>query len=595
MWLGWLIVSVFCVVSVAVFSFVVSSVAKKKHNIFNMLFASIFTAALFAFVPIHTASTNLSFTGVIRICALSVFNAIQLFTAGCDFSIVTESIAKCPSSPSWLSAVYQTWAAILFAVAPIFTFGFILSLFKNIFAYLRYIRSYRRDVYVFSELNEKSFALANDIKNKHRKATIVFADIFNEDGEKMYELIEKTKEIGAINFKKDILLIKFNKHSKKRKISFFAIGENETENINQALKLIDNYKERDNTHLYVFSTKIESELLLSTVNKGLIKVRRVNEVQSLVNRILYERGDLLFKSARATDGENEISVIVAGMGCHGVEFVKALTWFGQMDGYKIEINAFDKDPLAKEKFVALAPELMHKDYNGVYIAGEAQYKITIHSDTDVNTQKFVDEVNKITNTTFVIVALGDDDVNINTAVNLRMYFERMGIHPIIQAIVYNSQQRNALIGIKNYRGQNYDIEFIGDTESSYTEDVIINSELEDNALERHLRWGNEEEFWTYEYNYRSSTASAIHMKARINRGIPGADKKEEELTDEEREIVETLEHRRWNAYMRAEGYVYSGSKDKASRNDLGKMHNVLIDFSSLNEEEKRKDSKIGTN
>ena len=105
---------------------------------------------------------------------------------------------------------------------------------------------------------------------------------------------------------------------------------------------------------------------------------------------------------------------------------------------------------------------------------------------------------------------------------------------------------------------------------------------------------HEDEFWTYEYNYRSSMASAIHMKARIACKISGADKKETELSQQERNTIEVLEHRRWNAYMRSEGYVFSGSKDKSSRNDLGKMHHDLVDFSSLSEEEKRKDSKVGT-
>ena len=109
-----------------------------------------------------------------------------------------------------------------------------------------------------------------------------------------------------------------------------------------------------------------------------------------------------------------------------------------------------------------------------------------------------------------------------------------------------------------------------------------------------MKWGQEEEFWTYEYNYRSSIASAIHMKARIHCGIPGANKKEGELSLEERDIIEVLEHRRWNAYMRAEGYIFSGSNDKSSRNDLAKMHHDLVDFSSLTEEEKRKDSIVGT-
>ena len=178
---------------------------------------------------------------------------------------------------------------------------------------------------------------------------------------------------------------------------------------------------------------------------------------------------------------------------------------------------------------------------------------------------------------------------------MRMYFERMKMDPVIHSIIYNSQQKQVLGGLKNYRGQKYRIEFIGDIDSSYTEAVIIDSALENDALRRHLKWGNEEEFWGYEYNYRSSIASAIHMRARIKCGIPGADKKESELTDEERKIIETLEHRRWNAYMRSEGYIYSGSNEKSSRNDLAKMHNDLVCFESLSEDEKRKDSRVGTN
>jgi hypothetical protein len=85
------------------------------------------------------------------------------------------------------------------------------------------------------------------------------------------------------------------------------------------------------------------------------------------------------------------------------------------------------------------------------------------------------------------------------------------------------------------------------------------------------------------------------MEARIKCNIPGAAKKEKDLTGEERTVIETLEHRRWNAYMRAEGYVFSGSKDKSSRNDLAKMHHDLVDYGSLSEEVKRLDSKVGTN
>ncbi|MBQ8696559.1 MAG: hypothetical protein IJ519_02460, partial [Clostridia bacterium] len=278
----------------------------------------------------------------------------------------------------------------------------------------------------------------------------------------------------------------------------------------------------------------------------------------------------------------------------GTEMLKSLSWFGQMNGYRLQVDAFDMDPLAEDRFMALAPELMSRKYNGVEIAGEPYYKINIHSGISVDTATFAREISKLRRATYVLVALGDDDKNISTALMLRMYFERLGIHPTIQAIVYNSQQKNALRGIRNYRGQEYDIDFIGDLESYYSSEVIINSDLEADALKRHMKWGAEDEFWTYEYNYRSSVASAIHMKARKACGIMGADKREEELTVEERDNIEVLEHCRWNAYMRSEGYIYSGSKDKASRNDLGKMHHDLVDFASLSDEEKRKDSSVGT-
>ncbi len=595
MWLAFYLSSICVFFLSLIFSLIISrNKFAKKHKIsfFQSFLSGVFVASFLMFLPVQFATAEISLPGCWGAFLLTLFNSVKIFASGCEFNIIKDAIQFCPDG---LKVLYQSWAATLFVTAPLFTFSFVLSLFKNISAYFKYLCAFNKDAYVFSELNEKSLALADDIKANNENAVIVFTDVFPENKESTYELTERALNLGAVCFKKDILLVDFSRHSINKSVSFFTIGCNETENLNQALKLIENYRNRKDTHIYVFSTKTGSELLLTSVDKGSVKVRRINEVQSLVNRVLYEKGEVLFESARdVSDGKKKISAVVVGMGNHGTEMVKALSWFGQMNGYELEIDAFDKDPLAKEKFIALAPELMSPDYNGVSVEGEAQYKIIIHPGTDIESTKFIDEVLKIRDTSYVMIALGNDDVNINTAVNLRMYFERMKIHPVIQAIVYNSQQKKALEGIKNYRGQEYDIEFIGDIESSFTEAVIIDSELEDAALKLHMKWGKEEEFWTYEYNYRSSMASAIHMKARKQCGIPGASKKEEDLTDEERAAIEALEHRRWNAYMRSEGYVFSGSKDKSSRNDLAKMHHDLVDYSSLSDEEKRKDSKIGT-
>ena len=524
---------------------------------------------------------------------LALHGTMQIFTLDIGAHEILETIQM--ALPGF--SAYLLMMSVLIVVCPVLTLSFILSLLKNVSAYIRLFFSFGKKLYVFSELNESSVALAKDIrKNHHKKAAIVFTDVFGNDDESSYELIEQAKECGAICFKNDIVTINFRLHSKKTEMRLFMIGADETENADQALKILEMHKESHNIWLYVFSTRIDGEILLNKPEKGNITVRRVNEVRSLINRNLYESGSGLFKNAKEMpDGTKKISAVIVGLGKHGTEMLKALTWYCQMDGYLIEIDAFDLDEKAEDRFSALAPELMSPDYNGVIIPGESEYTIRIHSGVDVMTKTFADAVSCLKDTTYAFVSLGSDEQNIRTAVDMRMLFERMKIKPTIQAIVRNPEAKKALEGITNFRGQAYNIGFIGDTEDSFSEEVIMNSGLEADALRRHRKWGDEEDFWQYEYNYNSSVASAIHARARIAEGIPGAGKKEEDMTDEEKDIIEKLEHRRWNAYMRAEGYIYSGSPEKSSRNDLAKMHHNLVDFSSLSEPDKRKDSNVGAN
>lgn len=172
--------------------------------------------------------------------------------------------------------------------------------------------------------------------------------------------------------------------------------------------------------------------------------------------------------------------------------LKALTWFCQMDGYSVCLHAFDQDELAEEKFAALCPELMSEKYNGVYHEGESEYTIHIHSGVDVKSRSFAQHIAELNNTSFVFVALGDDAENINQSVNIRMLCERAGCRPVIKTVIYNSEEKEALSYITNYRGQPYGVEGIGDFESTYSEEILLGSQLEHLALQRHLKWGQEE-------------------------------------------------------------------------------------------------------
>lgn len=565
-----------------------------KLTVLHLLIAACFIVAVLLCIPPHYSIYAQDDLGGLKNAVMSVLRAIRLFAADEDYEIIYETIG---SVPEWMVQPYLALAMVTLIVAPLLTFGFVLSFFKNISAYIRYLLSYFRDTYVFSELNEKTLALAEDIQSNHKDARIVFSNVFDgsEDDE---ELLQSAREMGSICFKKDIVGIKFKRHNLDSAIYFFVAGEEQNRNVEQALKLIGIYNDRENTHLYLFSDSTESELLLAGAKKGKMKVRRVNEVRSLITRILYEEGHKIFERAvPAEDGQHRIGAVIVGMGGHGTEMVKALSWYCQMDGYQIHIDAFDREEKAEDRFAALCPELLSKKYNGIRVPGEAEYHINIHSDMDATTKTFADEILKLKETTYVLVSLGSDEDNICTAANLRMLFERNGAKPVIQTIVYSTEAKEALQGVTNNAGQPYDLDFIGDIRSSYSEKVIIDSDVEEDAFSRHKAYAygdpdKEADFWRYEYCYRSSIATTVHAEARKKCGIPGAGKREEDMTEEERQIMGALEHRRWNAYMRSEGFIYSGSPEKSSRNDLGKMHHNLVEYVRLTDDDKYKDHRV---
>lgn len=561
----------------------VSNQKRRVLNSVNVLVVGVFLSSVVMFLPIYGEVFSAETCGVVKQVLLSFHNAIRLFIVDGEFSIVSDHLA---GVDGWIAPVYSVYAAILFVTAPFLTFGFVLSFFKNMSAYRRYFLGFFRDAYVFSALNDKSYALAKSLKKNHAKCVIIFTNVFETNDETSYEIIERARRIGAICFRKDIQTINFKVHSRKASLTFFAIGEEEIENVDSALKLIDAYRERDNSNLYVFANRTESDLLLTSSNKGVIKVRRVNDIRSLVNRILYEEGGRIFASASNIEQSEKrrISAVIIGLGQYGTMMMKSLPWFCQMDGYEVVIHAFDHDENAEDRFSVQCPELMDSRYNGTRIDGEAWYDIKIHSGVNIDSTAFLREVSKIPQPTYVFVALGNDEQNIQSAVSLRSLFERLHWHPIIQTVVYSTAEKEALRDADNFKGQKYDIEFIGDLDTFYSEEVIINSELEAEALKRHLRWGTKEEFWKYEYNYRSSVASAIHKKMKLFCKMPGIEKEPDERTDEELWALRRLEHRRWNAYMRSEGYCYA-----PERNDLAKTHHCLVTFDKLPEKEQEKD------
>ena len=583
-------------VALLLLSIIISAVTSRRKSDraqivkpITVLFVGTFLSAVAMFIPVYAEyfeHQGQVVTGF-KTFVISVHNTIRLFVIDSDFDLIHNSTINLGD---FLSTAYPILACVLFVFAPLLTFSFIMSFFKNVAAYAKYLLTFKKDAYVFSNLNLYSVTLAKDVYKNHKNAVIIFTDVKDSEDEDYEELLEEARKIGAILFRKELTLINFNFHSKKSKILFFILNRQENENVNGYMNLVKQYYNRDLTEIFLFSMNSTSDMVISSNANSKIKVRRINSAQAVIYRNLYDRGEKIFETALPVSPEKKVvSAVIIGLGNYGSSLTKALSWFCQMDGYTLKINVFDENEKAESIFSSTCPELMSEEYNGVIVPGESEYSIKIHSGINYKTKEFDEEISKINDATFVFVCVGSDEANIACAVKTRMLFERVGVKPLINAVVYNAEQTKALENATNFKGQGYDIDYVGDVQSTYSEAVIIDSELEQEALERHKKYGNEEDFWRYEYNYRSSTASAIHMRTRIKCKIPGADKKEEQLTKEEADLIEVLEHKRWNAYMRSEGYVHGDR-----RNDLAKVHHNLVCFDDLSEEDKLKDRIVGS-
>ena len=552
---------------------------------FQSVSVAAFCAGVAIFIPIYSEIFAGEKFKAIKVFLISIHNTIRLFIVDGEFDIITEHMGSLSKD---FALVYSIFAAFIFVFAPVLTFSVVFSLFMNIFSHQKLLLNFNKDLYVFSELNEKSLALAQSIAIDHPDRIIVFNDVFDNDTEKAFELKSEAKKLSAIFLKSDIVEVNYGRqHSKSKKIYMFLIGENDEENIEQCISLIENYRNRDNTRVYLFSDSVESEFLLNTIDKGKIKLRRINEVQSLVYRNLYSNGHYLFDNAVYDEetGRKIISVAIVGLGKNGTEMTKALIWFCQMEGYWLKINAYDKSPDAKERFMKLCPEILDERFNGnLTDSGDAQYKINIFADIDIDNFKFRETVLTQSDVNYVFLSLGDDEKNAEGAFYIRSIFETIGLHPRIETILKSARKKEFLENAVNFKNEKMDIAFIGDTQSSFSESVIMGSELEKAALERHLKWGEEETFWSFEYNYRSSVASLIHKKMKIYCDIPGINKDKSERSEEEKNLIRRLEHRRWNAYMRSEGYTYA-----KERNDIAKQHNNLVNYNELDDDTKQKD------
>lgn len=534
---------------------------KSFKNSFNKWIPAIAATAFILFVPVYWtyfAREDVVLRGL-KTFLMCIHNVMRIFILDGDFEPIHEIFVNAQVTGNkalflTVKWIYTAGAAALYVAAPVLTAGFVLSLFKGIWQNFLY-QCWRRadEVYIISELNERSIELAKDIVNEDRiarldieerklarkgkwnkrrfaakrKRLIVFAEVFDKSEERSFELISQAQALGALCFKKDIVDIGLKRKGLKdyAEQKLYFIGEDEDENVEQALTMIEDCcKNKEfntsRTQFYIFATTVESEALIDSIDKGKMIVRRVNENRNLVYATLREpavipekEDDFIFKHAVKEGDVYKLRVLIVGLGNYGMELLKALCWSCQITKHEIEVYVFDKEGDAADRIARVAPDLIKN--NGRRETGYPYYKIIFGGEevlphggvqdkgVDVRTRSFFDRLESLVTgpITAAFITLGEDELNIETAMGLRAYFghkaqqdgqsEEYKKLPKIYPVVYSAAKNRICSkngGLEGYDHKSYDITFIGNMEERYAIEAIEQTELEEKGKSVHLRY-----------------------------------------------------------------------------------------------------------
>lgn len=544
---------------------------QKPHTFFTpyrLAMMGIFVGAFLLFVPYY-----LSFfreEPVAELCAKTVLmaahHAIRLFVVGAEYAEIYEyAMAR-----GAIGAAYSLYASFLFVASPLMTFGFILSMFEGFYARVRILFSRRREVYLFSCLNEQSLHLARDIRDEDSsRAQILFANVSAENHTP--QQLEEAKELRCICLSKDILELEAELPRKTRQVKYFLFDQEESHNVDHALALMRS-SAAFSKEIYVLSTQ-ENYLFEDLPTPDHIRVFRVDHAHWLAMRTMESLETSLFDHAvMKPDGSKHISTLVLGLGTFGKEMVRALSWFTQAEGYRTTIHCVDKDPLAAEKFAHLYPGYFSDR------ADQNHCAIRICPDVTAGTVSADKIILQDLDIRYVFVGLGDDDENIRCAYELRSLFARHHIHPVIHAVVKDNSKHALLQNRKTYRGLDYDISFIGAAEQLYSYEAIFQTEMKQKVVKENTRWASEDEaakMSSYSSNYRGGEAYLLHRRVMEMLKVP--------------EMLRPMnEQRRWVQYMYSMGYQYASPEPGSRRrtDDLAKVNVNLVPFEQLPEKDK---------
>lgn len=565
------------------------------------VFVCMIGSALMAFVlyipPFFTYHSGLT-------ALLGVFvNVLQMVSLDADPLIYAELVAQATGA-GLISDAYNLLMTFVHAALPVMSAMTAVTLIMRCLSMIqvRLLRSSKQDLYIFSQANSRSMILAEDIRRHDHRCKIVFlgssdgVDYSNQRERIRCQILDETMDNISLR-------------AKNRQVHYYCIHENREENLNQALTILQRLKTeaadaQPNHHIFLFSDDPLVELMVDSLDKGLVELNVINEAGNAAYQLL----DRHLLSDAAVDGT--ISVLLCGFSPVTVECLRAVCWCGQVYNSRLKVRLLGQFPENwAEDFRQTYPGLFTERYDVKLIdcAGQSQLQQALRQ--------------HCADAGYIVVAEQQEEETIRMAVQLRRFFYREDPQhknaPQIYAYIRQEEKAAAVRSLctaeaRADRRQNYNIVPFGMATDIFSFDNITDSTIEKLAKNVHLVYEDifsdgpidvpsaMSRYNLFETNKRSNRANAMHIRYKL--ALLGLalsndpDAQEVELKDYlDEAMLEKLtyaEHDRWMAFLESEGWIPATLEDVAGYKASGiskgrhncpllKMHPYICPFEDL--------------
>ena len=372
-------------------------------------------------------------------------------------------------------------------------------------------------------------------------------------------------------------------------------------------------EDKKTIHIYTVTSHPEAATILDNVmGRGttteLLGFRQtiINEYKRIAFQLLYNEPLYTLVSnkiypegtSQNLDELQRLDILIIGLGGTGQEVLKAISWAGCFPNTDTTIHVISEDAIENGKKLLLeCPELgIDLRHKGGFLSIEHGVQLNkkapiYYYESTTNSSEFEDIVRSLVYCQYIVISLGDDSETLTAA--LRVYRLLMK-----ERYLYNKKINTPEIHVRIHDDDSLDLfsseedrsvfsqfKKFGSDEDIYSEKQVGHTDLDNIAINIHEIYRKEqglvdertEYYYLPESKKNSNLAAALHIGYKLH-FLPGllfrkidenvSEEKLKDINNESqrvfnamapvaiREEIANWEHIRWQAYMRAEGYIY---------------------------------------